>query len=64
MYYAVGVGSNLAGRGGDLVIIDDPHSEQTAMSNTGFAMLGNGTPGPSTTSPARWGHRFGADPLV
>ena len=36
MYYAVGVGSNLAGRGGDLVIIDDPHSEQTAMSNNGF----------------------------
>ena len=36
MYYAVGVGSNLAGRGGDLIIIDDPHSEQTAMSNTGF----------------------------
>src|SRR6056300_258815 len=34
MYY--GVGSNLAGRGGDLVIIDDPHSEQTAMSNSGF----------------------------
>ena len=30
MYYAVGVGSNLAGRGGDLVIIDDPHSEQEA----------------------------------
>jgi len=36
MYYAVGVGSNLAGRGGDLIIIDDPHSEQTAMSNNGF----------------------------
>ncbi len=36
MYYAVGVGSNLAGRGGDLVVIDDPHSEQTAMSNSGF----------------------------
>ena len=36
MYYAVGVGSNLAGRGADLCIIDDPHSEQTAMSNTGF----------------------------
>ena len=36
MYYAVGVGSNLAGRGGDLVIIDDPHSEQTAMSTSGF----------------------------
>ena len=36
MYYAVGVGSNLAGRGGDLIIIDDPHSEQTAMSTAGF----------------------------
>jgi len=36
MYYAVGVGSNLAGRGGDLVVIDDPHSEQTAMSVSGF----------------------------
>jgi predicted phage terminase large subunit-like protein len=36
MYYAVGVGSNLAGRGADLCIIDDPHSEQTAMSNSGF----------------------------
>ena len=36
MYYAVGVGSNLAGRGGDLIIIDDPHSEQTALSNSGF----------------------------
>jgi predicted phage terminase large subunit-like protein len=32
----VGVGSNLAGRGGDLIIIDDPHSEQTAMSASGF----------------------------
>jgi len=36
MYYAVGVGSNLAGRGGDLIVIDDPHSEQTAMSSNGF----------------------------
>jgi hypothetical protein len=36
MYYAVGVGSNLAGRGADLCIIDDPHSEQTAMSTNGF----------------------------
>ena len=36
MYYAVGVGSNLAGRGADLCIIDDPHSEQTAMSANGF----------------------------
>ena len=36
MYYAVGVGSNLAGRGGDLVIIDDPHSEQDALSESAF----------------------------
>ena len=36
MYYAVGVGSNLAGRGGDLIVIDDPHSEKTAMSTAGF----------------------------
>ena len=36
MYYAVGVGSNLAGRGGELIVIDDPHSEQTAMSANGF----------------------------
>ena len=36
MYYAVGVGSNLAGRGGDLIVIGDPHSEQTALSASGF----------------------------
>ena len=31
-YYAAGVGGNIAGRGADLFIIDDPHSEQDAMS--------------------------------
>jgi predicted phage terminase large subunit-like protein len=31
-YYAVGVGGALAGRGADLMVIDDPHSEQDAMS--------------------------------
>lgn len=31
-YYALGVGAAMAGRGGDLVIIDDPHSEQEAKS--------------------------------
>ena len=45
MYYAVGVGSNLAGRGGDLVIIDDPHSEQTAMRNNGFETAWDWYPG-------------------
>jgi len=29
-YFAIGVGGALAGRGGDLIIIDDPHSEQEA----------------------------------
>lgn len=29
-YFAVGVGGALAGRGGDLIIVDDPHSEQEA----------------------------------
>lgn len=31
-YYALGVGAAMAGRGGDLVVIDDPHSEQEAKS--------------------------------
>tara|TARA_R100000081_G_scaffold36481_1_gene16845 strand:- start:176 stop:1696 length:1521 start_codon:yes stop_codon:yes gene_type:complete len=31
-YFAAGVGGALAGRGADLFIIDDPHSEQDAMS--------------------------------
>lgn len=31
-YFALGVGAAMAGRGGDLVVIDDPHSEQEAMS--------------------------------
>ena len=30
-YFAIGVGGALAGRGADLFIIDDPHSEQDAM---------------------------------
>ena len=32
-YYASGIGGALAGRGADLFIIDDPHSEQDAMSD-------------------------------
>jgi predicted phage terminase large subunit-like protein len=30
-YYATGVGSSLAGRGADMLIIDDPHSEQDVL---------------------------------
>jgi hypothetical protein len=33
-YYAAGVGGNIAGRGADLFIVDDPHSEQDAQSPT------------------------------
>lgn len=30
-YYAAGVGSALAGRGGDLIVLDDPHNEQEIL---------------------------------
>ena len=33
-YYAVGVGGALAGRGADLFVIDDPHSEQDIKTNS------------------------------
>ena len=33
-YYAAGVGSAITGRGADLLIIDDPHSEQDALNMT------------------------------
>ena len=33
-YYAAGVGGSITGRGADLLIIDDPHSEQDALSQT------------------------------
>tara|TARA_R110000823_G_scaffold274280_2_gene393207 strand:- start:946 stop:2475 length:1530 start_codon:yes stop_codon:yes gene_type:complete len=36
-YYAAGVGGALAGRGADLFVIDDPHSEQDAKSNSKLA---------------------------
>ena len=31
-YFAIGVGGKLAGKGADLLVIDDPHSEQEAVS--------------------------------
>ena len=33
-YYAAGVGSAISGRGADVLIIDDPHSEQDALNVT------------------------------
>src|SRR6056297_409904 len=35
-YFAAGVGSAVTGRGADLFVIDDPHSEQDALSETAF----------------------------
>ena len=35
-YFAAGVGGAITGRGADLLIIDDPHSEQDAMSEKAF----------------------------
>ena len=36
-YYAAGVGGALAGRGADLFVIDDPHSEQDVKTNSSLA---------------------------
>jgi hypothetical protein len=33
-YYAAGVGGSITGRGADLLIIDDPHTEQDILSDT------------------------------
>ena len=35
-YFAAGVGAAMTGRGADLLIIDDPHSEQDALSTTAY----------------------------
>ena len=35
-YFAAGVGAAITGRGADLLVIDDPHSEQDALSETSF----------------------------
>lgn len=38
-YYAAGVGGALAGRGADVFVIDDPHSEQEAKTGNASAFL-------------------------
>ncbi len=35
-YFAAGVGAAVTGRGADLFVIDDPHSEQDALSETAY----------------------------
>ena len=41
-YFAAGVGGAITGRGADLLIIDDPHSEQDALSPTAMDSAYNG----------------------
>ena len=42
-YFAAGVGGAITGRGADLLIIDDPHSEQDALYLRPWNLLMNGT---------------------
>ena len=42
-YFAAGVGAAMTGRGADLLIIDDPHSEQDALSASAMTMRMSGT---------------------
>ena len=37
-YFAAGVGGSITGRGADLLIIDDPHTEQDAFNKAAFPM--------------------------
>jgi hypothetical protein len=66
-YYAAGVGGALAGRGADLFVIDDPHSEQDVKSNSRLAFDTAWSwfqTGPLATSDAgRWDYHCD-DPLV
>ena len=39
-YFGAGVGGAITGRGADLLIIDDPHSEQDALSNSHGQRMG------------------------
>ena len=43
-YYAAGIGGAITGRGADLLIIDDPHSEQDALSETAMESTYGGIP--------------------
>ena len=37
-YFAIGIGGAVTGKGADVLIIDDPHSEQDALSETAYDM--------------------------
>ena len=63
-YFAAGVGGAITGRGADLLIIDDPHSEQDAMSASAFDNAYEWyTSGPTTTSTTRRTNSFSYDKM-
>ena len=54
-YYAAGVGGAITGRGADLLIIDDPHSEQDALSKASLERAYEWyTSGPTATFTTWW----------
>jgi hypothetical protein len=64
-YFAAGVGGAITGRGADLLIIDDPHSEQDAMSETSIRKCVRMVHlRPKTTSSARSFDRSRDDEMV
>ena len=63
-YFAAGVGAAMTGRGADLLIIDDPHSEQDALSSTAFDHAFEWySSGITTTFAARWCDHYCYDAL-
>jgi hypothetical protein len=64
-YFAAGVGSAITGRGADLLIIDDPHSEQDAMNPEALERAYEWyTSGPRQRLTTWWKDRSGYDALV
>ena len=64
-YFAVGVQGAVTGRGADLLIIDDPHSEQDVNSPNAFEKTYEWyTSGPSQRLATRWKNYSGHDKMV
>ena len=63
-YYAAGVGSAITGRGADLLIIDDPHTEQDAMNRDAMDKTFEWyTSGPRQRLTARWSYYLSNDKM-
>ena len=62
---AAGVGAAMTGRGADLLIIDDPHSEQDALSSTAYDNTYSGILLVHDKDCSHWGnHHNCADKMV